>query len=160
MATDEKEMLIKDVMRQPITIGDHSTLFDVLKKMIEEKTNSILVIDEEQKLIGLINAGAVISNVIPDYLEDDIIAARFTTKEIFKEEVNKARNMPVAEFMNSKPNTVKETSSITEAAILALSKKQIRVPVVDEDNKVVGLLTRTEIKRVIGNYMGINDDLK
>lgn len=157
MVINGEKKTIKDIMRQPVTIGEDATLHDVLEKMIEQKTNSILVIDENKKLIGLVNTGSVIAQIIPDYLEDDIIAAKFVTEEIFKEEVNKTRDVVVLDFMNDKPNTVKIDASIMEVAILALSKRQIRVPVVDDKNKVVGLLTRTEIKQMIGYYMGIDE---
>jgi len=160
MVINGEEKKIQDVMRVPITIGKDATLHDVLAKMITAKTNSVLVVDEDQRLLGLINAGSVISYVVPDYLEEDVIVAKFASEDIFKEEVNKVRDVSVLDFMNSDPNTVKVSASIMEVAILALSKKQIRVPVVDDENKVVGLLTRTEIKQMIGYYMGINESFK
>ena len=160
MVIDGKTTTIEDIMRQPVLIGDDATLYDVLKKMIAQKTNSLMVVDGEQKLVGVVNAGSVIARVIPDYLEDDTIAARFATEEMFKEEVNKSREVLVTEFMNEQPNTVKIESSIMEAAIFALSKKQVRVPVVDGEYRVVGLLTRTEFKQVIGHYMGIDESFK
>jgi len=128
-----------------------------LSKMITAKTNSILVIDEEEKLVGLINTGSVIAQIVPSYLEDDVIAAKFSSEEVFKEEINKTRDMSVSDFMNSNPNTVKMDSSIMEVAILVLSKKQIRVPVIDEAGRAVGLLTRTELKQMMGYYMGIDE---
>jgi CBS domain-containing protein len=160
MVIDGKTTTIEEIMRQPVTIGNDATLHDVLKKMIAQKTNSLLVVDEDEKLVGIVNAGSVIARVIPDYLEDDTIAARFATEEMFKEEVNKSRDVSVTEFMNEQPNTVKVGSSIMEAAIFALSKKQVRVPVVNDEYKVVGLLTRTEFKQVIGHYMGIDESFK
>jgi CBS domain-containing protein len=160
MEIDGKTTTIENIMRQPVTIGNNAILHDVLKKMIAQKTNSLLVVDEDEKLVGIVNAGSVIARVIPDYLEDDTIAARFATEEMFKEEVNKSRDVSVTEFMNEQPNTVKVGSSIMEAAIFALSKKQVRVPVVDDEYKVVGLLTRTEFKQVIGHYMGIEESFK
>ncbi len=160
MVIDGKTTTIEDIMRQPVIIGNDATLHDVLKKMIAQKTNSLMVVDDEQKLVGVVNAGSVIARVIPDYLEDDTIAARFATEEMFKEEVNKSCDVLVTEFMNEQPNTVKIGSSIMEAAIFALSKKQVRVPVVDGEYRVVGLLTRTEFKQVIGHYMGIDESFK
>ncbi len=160
MVIDGKTTTIEDIMRQPTTIGDDAILQDVLTKMIAEKTNSLLVLDKDQKLVGIVNAGSVIARVVPDYLEDDTIAARFATEDMFKEEVNKSSNVPVSEFMNAQPNTVKVTSSIMEAAIFALSKKQVRVPVVNDENEVVGLLTRTEFKQMIGHYMSIKESFK
>ncbi len=160
MVIDGKTTTIEDIMRQPVLIDDDATLYDILKKMIAQKTNSLMVVNDEQKLVGVVNAGSVIARVIPDYLEDDTIAARFATEEMFKEEVNRSRDVKVTEFMNAKPNTVKITSSVMEAAIFALSKKQVRVPVVDDEGRVVGLLTRTEFKQMIGYYMGIEESFK
>jgi len=160
MVIDGKKISIVDIMREPTLMKIDATLYDVLKTMIAEKTNSVLIIDEDKKLQGIINAGTVIARIVPDYLEGDAVAAHFATEEIFAEEVKKSKDVPVTEFMNTKINTVGLNASIMEVAVFALSKKQIRIPVVDNENKVVGLLTRTEIKQMIGYYMGIEESFK
>ena len=138
------------------TISVNATFFETLKKMIDEKTNSLVVVDDEGKVTGMINTGEMIREVVPDYLEeDDAIAAHFANKEMFAEDVKKAKDQPISKFMIKGPATVDADDSLMEVAVIAISENQMRVPVVDENKKPIGLVTRTEIKQVIGDILGI-----
>ncbi len=147
---------IKQIMREVKTINSKTTFFDAIKKMIEEETNSLVVVGDAGEVKGVINAGELIREVVPDYLEeDDAVAAHFANREIFVEEVNRAKDTALEKFMIKNPVTIKYSDSLMEAAVLAISSRQFRIPVVDEENKPVGIITRTELKRVIGEILGI-----
>lgn len=47
-------------------------------------------------------------------------------------------DLPVSQFMSSPPLVAKEKSCISEAATLMLEKKIHRLPVVDDDGKLLG----------------------
>lgn len=149
------EVTVETVMRPASLIRDNVTFRDVLTKMIEEKKNSILVVDEEGKLVGLVNAKALVRRAVPDYLEEDVLAARYATEEMFKEEAEKVADIPVTDFMISDIKTIKLSDSVMYAAVVGLAGSNMRVPVLDDDGKPLGLLTRTEIKQLIGMHLGI-----
>ncbi len=146
---------IKEIMREVKVIKDDRNFYDALEQMIKEKTNSLVVVDKDNKVVGLVNAGELIREVIPDYLEEDEVAAHFANEEIFKEEVERAKEVPVTKFMIENPKTLDPDDSLMQAAVLALSNGQMRLPVVDKDYQPIGLITRTELKQVIGDILGI-----
>ncbi len=146
---------IKEIMREVKTITADKTFFDALEKMIKEKTNSLVVVDDNQKVVGLINTGELIREVVPDYLEDDAIAAHFANDEIFIEDVKRAKEAPVTKFMIKDPVVIDYDDTLMQSAVLALSNRQMRLPVVDKEGRAVGLITRTEIKQVVGEILGI-----
>ncbi len=148
---------VKEIMRKAHIISDDKTFYDAIKQMIEEKTNSLVVVDKEGKLVGLLNTGMLIAEVVPDYLEEDAIAAHFANEDIFIEDVKKAQKSPIKKFMMKDPYYIQGEASLMELAVLALSNKQFRIPVVDKDKKPVGIITRTELKKVIGEILNIKD---
>jgi len=155
MASENCEVTVEKVMRPASTIRDNVTFRDVLTKMIEEKKNSMLVVDAEGKLVGLVNAKSLVRRAVPDYLEEDVLAARYATEEMFKEEAEKVADIPVTDFMISDIKTIKFSDSIMYAAVVGLAGSNMRVPVLDDEGKPLGILTRTEIKQLIGMHLGI-----
>ncbi|MCK5415900.1 CBS domain-containing protein [Candidatus Parcubacteria bacterium] len=149
--------MIKDVMRKAYTINVNKTFIEALDIMTKEQTNSILVLDDDGKLVGMINTGMLIRAIVPDYLEDDIVAAHFANQDIFREDIKKAKDLEISNFMLKNPQKVKENSNLMEVSIMALSSKQFRVPVVDGNDRPVGLITRTELRRVFADVLGIGD---
>jgi CBS domain-containing protein len=146
---------VKEAMRPVHVINKSKTFFDALTMMIQEKTNSLVVVDDEGKLAGMLNTGKLIEEVVPDYLEDDLIAAHFAGEEIFIQDVKKAKDSKIEKFMISDPQKVHFNASLMEVAIIAISAKQLRIPVVDENDKPVGIITRTELKKAFGQILGI-----
>jgi nucleotide-binding universal stress UspA family protein len=146
-------------MREPVLIDQDATFVDALRKMILDKTNSLLVVNKSSKLIGEIQPFELIKQVVPAYVLSDEIAARFATDEIFKEACEAARNVPIEKFMNKNPKTITLQGSLLEGIILALSHGQSRIPVVDEQHRPLGVLTRTQLKQIIGKYLDIENSL-
>lgn len=149
------EVTIENIMRPASVVQDSVTFRDVLTKMIEEKKNSMLVVDAGGKLVGLVNAKALVRRAVPDYLEEDVLAARYATEAMFKEEAEKVADIPVTDFMIADVKTIKLSDSVMYAAIVGLAGSNMRVPVLDDDGRPLGLLTRTEIKQLIGMHLGI-----
>lgn len=155
MTSENCEVTVEKVMRPASVIRDNVTFRDVLTKMIEEKKNSMLVVDAEGKLVGLVNAKALVRRAVPDYLEEDVLAARYATEAMFKEEAQKVADKPITDFMIADIKTIKLSDSVMYAAVMGLAGSNMRVPVIDDDGKPLGLLTRTEIKQLIGMHLGI-----
>ena len=99
----------------------------------------------------------MISRIVPDYLEEDQHLAAFEAGDLFAKRVHALAEESVASFMTTKVHTVKPDSTLMEAAAV-LSEFRIRqLPVVGEDGILVGYLNRTDIKKAIGEVLGIPD---
>lgn len=159
MTINGKEVTIRDIMRPAITVGENETLRTVLERMVTEKRNSLTVVDGEGKFVGAINAIDIIKAVLPDYLEEDAIAARFADISLLKEDANRVKDKPIKEFMATDIPTVTPEDSLLGTVVLATQRGRGRITVVDENNKPVGILTRTEIKQVIGSFLDIPTSL-
>ena len=60
-------------------------------------------------------------------------------------------------FMSTKITPVKLTDGIMEVATNAIAHKSVRIPVIDEEGKPVGIISRRGLKHIIGDALNISD---
>lgn len=149
------DLKVRDIMMEPITIRNSATFLETTKLMMERKVNTLLVVNEEGKLLGEVSVVNLLEAVVPDYVEEDSIAAHYISYETFEKEIDEAKDLPVSKFVNAHRAYVKEDASIMEVAIAAMDKSQARVPVVDDEKKPVGVVTRRGLKKIIAAHLGI-----
>ncbi|QSH39445.1 CBS domain-containing protein [Candidatus Kaiserbacteria bacterium] len=154
----EKSYSVEDIMRPAIFTSSTATLEETLQKMITERRNSLTVLAEDGTLAGMVNAIDIIKAVLPDYMEESNLAARFSNMELLKEDAERVKDTPVADFMETEVPTIKVDGNVIEAAAIAAHTGRGRIAVVNADNKPVGILTRTELKQVIGATLGMCGD--
>lgn len=157
MTINGKSYTIADIMRPCVSITTTTTLFDTLQKMIAEKRNSLVVLNEDGSLAGMVNAADIIKAVLPDYIEESNVAARFSNMDLLQQDAERVKDTPISEFMETDIPTIKVTGNIIEAAAIAAHTGTGRITVVD-GTMPVGVLTRTELKQAIGATLGITGD--
>jgi len=149
-------MSLDNITKKPLVVRDNITLKEAMQTMVENKRNSLQIVDEDGKFISEVDVVSIIKAILPDYIEDAKIAARFAGREFFEEACQKAQDMPIMDFMMRCPKTLSETSTLSEAAIVAKGK-QTRIPVLDGESKPIGVVTRTELKKEIARILEINN---
>ena len=137
------------------TVGKGGTFTDALKAMLKHRTNGIVVVDEKNHVVGILSSWDLIQYVVPDYLEEDRHLAAFESADVFAKRARVVKDEPISKFMSKHVYTTKAEHSIMEAAAL-LSEFRIRqLPVVDEAGTLVGYINRTDIKKAIGDVLGL-----
>lgn len=152
-----KKYLIKNYMRAPVlTIDKKSTLKDAVKRMVDGHTNGLVVVnDGGKKVVGILSSMDIISYIVPDYLEEDKHLASFEPHELFESRIRELADHPIKKFMTARVNTIRPDHTIMEASALLSEHKIRQLPVVDSDGNLVGYINRTDIKRAIGEVLGI-----
>ena len=159
MTINGKTYRVEDIMRPSVFISDSETLISTLQKMIGERRNSLTVVAADGTLAGMVNAIDIIKAVLPNYLEESNIAARFSNLELLKQDAERVKDTPITDFMEKDVPVITHDGSIIEAAAIAAHSGRGRIVVVDDENKPVGVLTRTELKQVIGATLGIEGEV-
>ena len=138
-----------------ITIPNNATLKQAVEVMIKSKTNGLVVINESNKVAGILSSWDIIQHIVPDYLEEDMHLASFESGDVLIQRTKETANDPIAKFMTAKVHTVKPQETLMEAAAI-LSEFRIRqLPVVDDNGVLIGYINRTDIKEAIGDILGI-----
>ncbi len=145
-------MIVKNYMCDWVnTISQEKTFPEVVKQMVEKKTNSIVVVDKNEKPVGMISSRTLIKQVVPSYLEEDPTNSMFGAEGTFDRYADKLKNLKLKDFMDTDFHTLSEDDAMIEAATYALKGRQRFMPVLNKEEKLVGAITRTCIKNALHN---------
>jgi osmoprotectant transport system ATP-binding protein len=125
--TDRPELLtVQEVMiRKVVTVDPDHGLAEAVATMRKRRVNSLLVTDQEDRLLGLVTAA----------------------------EIDLTRKGRVADVMQTEVATLPPDESLQVAFDRILREHLDFLPVVDADRKVVGLITRTSLADALGRAL-------
>ncbi len=149
-----KRILVEDLYRKDAaTIPATATVRQALEQMQADSSNGLLVLEGEDKVVGIISLQDIAGAIVPDEMQENANLANALFREGFFEELaNKLTRKKVTEIMRTEYKTVTRQASILEIAADFLQSDLYIVPVV-EDDKLLGVVTRTEIRRAMANAM-------
>ena len=146
--------IVQNYMRSRVPkITDSATLGEAIKMLLDQGSNGLIVVSasELDKVAGIVSSRNVIEAVVPDYLETDRSLGAFEAEDVFLKRVKEVAGSPISNIMTTKVHAVKPTDTLMEAITL-LSDKGIRqLPVVDDNEKLVGYISRTDIRKALGD---------
>ena len=116
----------------PVTISKEETVGDALRLMKDNHIGGIPVVDKDMKLIGIVT-------------NRDL---RFQTD----------MSLPIAEVMTCENLVTTNNPDLQEASQILLKNKIEKLPVVDEDNRLVGLITYRDITKIQDYPNACKDD--
>ena len=148
-------METKDIMRKAVLVDINTTLKWVVEKMSKEDVNSVLVVDDNKKLLWSVDIVTLMKKIVPEYIGSrDSSVAGFTTEAIFEGFIEDNKDVKVKYFMLETPKTIKENASILKACMIATEGRQTRIPVINDDNQPVWVITRRWVKNFLAHKMG------
>ncbi len=141
-----KQELIKDWMtRSVITVTSETTLPAAHKLMDEHKVRRLPIV-EDGRLLGIITRGDV-RGAEP---------SQATSLSIWELNYLLA-NLPIAEIMTTNPITVSSEATISVAAQIMLANRVSGLPVLDASEKIVGIITESDIFRLVVTHWRENE---
>ena len=121
---------VKDIMiTDPVTIFPERTLNQALEKMRQQKVDSLMVVDRSGKFIGLTTANDVLQN--------------FDNAE------------KVSQIIKTDVHYVTEDANVNQVLSIMAQEQVGYVPVIGENNKLTGLITRSSLVNVLGQRLTV-----
>lgn len=147
-------MLAKDIMtRDVITVSEDDTVEYAIQILKDKAISGLPVVDASEKIVGVVSEGDLIykSKKIHFPLYFSILDSYIFLEDpkIVKEQMLKMAAYKVKTLMTSDAITAREDESVENIATLMSEKQVNRIPIVDEHDRVVGIVTRRDI---IENY--------
>ena len=142
---------------QVVKVHPEDNLADVVRILLEHKISGLPVLDDENKVVGMITGKDLLK--YSEILEVDDNPLDFSRS--FRLHTYTAKSIPdenntdiflitrVKEVMSKTVISVKENSSFHDVVILMKEHKINRIPVIDEDGRLKGLITRTDLLNYI-----------
>ena len=119
------------VVDDPLTMTESHTVGDVKRVVEETGTGGILILDENEKLIGIVS----------------------TRDLLFEDDPNK----PVTAIMSKNVHSASPGTSLKDAERLLHEYRVEKLPLVDKDGRVAGLVTLKDIMKITQYPMATKD---
>ncbi len=155
--TSAGEPLARDIMTAPaVTVKPEMSVKDLVALFRDRRIGGAPVVDDDGRLVGIVTEGDLMAMdadiALPHYFEifDSIIYLESEKK--FRDRVEKAAAANVEQLMTEgdKVKTVGPDEPARAAATLMSKHRFDRVPVVDDEGRVLGIVTRHDIMKILG----------
>ncbi|OQY06242.1 MAG: CBS domain-containing protein [Desulfobacteraceae bacterium 4572_123] len=137
----------RSMTRKVVTIGKDADILDAQEKMAENRIRHLPVVEGKDCLIGVVT-------------DRDIRSA--LPYSMFKESnCGKARekmiSLTVGDIMTENPFSISPMDTIQDALLLIDLKRVGAFPVVDENGKLVGIISVRDLLRAFANVLGLGE---
>ncbi|MBI2420573.1 MAG: CBS domain-containing protein [Candidatus Levybacteria bacterium] len=142
-------MVVSDVMSRAVDyVTTNATVKDISRIIFGKSINGVPVV-ESGKVVGFITERDILSKFYPsvqDYMEDPVNTSDFESME---KEISNILSMKASKIMSKHPITVTADTPLLKAQSLMFINKVGRLPVVDENNKLIGIVSKSDIFRAV-----------
>lgn len=148
--------IVADVMTpDPISVTPQTPLQEAISILAEKKISGLPVVDEQGKIVGVISENDLMWQETgvetPPYIMflDSVIYLQNPAK--YNKEIHKAIGQTVGEAMSDRPIIIKADKSVKEAARMMHEKKIRRLPVVNNESQLIGIITQGDVIRMMAS---------
>lgn len=140
-------MIVRELMTQdPQTVRPDASVKDALRVLAENGVTALPVVTASGHIVGVVSEADLIR---------DLVGPDRRLREIPIDPVRYDRPRFVHDVMTAHPVTVRPDTDLDVAVELATSTSVKSLPVVDDDDRVVGMLSRSDVVRMLAR----SDDL-
>ncbi len=135
----------KSMTRRVITIRPEAGLLEARGKMDENAIRHLPVVDEDNTLIGIITDRDVRS----------ALPSVFSTCLADPKEMERFSRLTVGDFMTRNPITISPMNTLEDTLLLMHKMKKGAFPVVDQQGKLIGIISTRDLLRAFISVLGI-----
>jgi CBS-domain-containing membrane protein len=135
---------VGDVMTTNVVAVREGTGYkEIVTLLREHRVSAFPVVDREDRVVGVVSeADLLVKPAAPAFPHGEIrLAWRL-------EERSKAAGVTAADLMSTPPITIGPAAAVREAARLMQSRQVKRLPVIGEDGRLAGIISRTDVLSV------------
>lgn len=141
-------MIVREVMTRPaLTIWANTPIKTALALMDHNDITALPVVDEQQEICGVVSEADLIKDAVPPDLRFHVSYG--------EPEITVLPPSEVGDVMNRHPITVHPESDLADAVDLLVSTGVKSLPVVDDHNVVLGVVSRRDVVRVLARADGL-----
>ena len=146
----------KDIMTTDVIVANKNDIIaNVANLLIKEKIGGLPVVDEENKVVGIISETDIMKKEShvdsPRMLNFIQVIIFLDDMKKFEDEMRAIAAYKVEDLMSKDIITVNENDTFDYVANVMINKSINRVPVVDENNFLKGIICRYDIIKAMYN---------
>ncbi|MBS1302076.1 CBS domain-containing protein [Loktanella sp. SALINAS62] len=108
--------------QKPLTRSPETTVFDAVGAMSEKNYGSVIIVDADEKVIGVVTERDVMNKLVGKGLD--------------------AKTTKLSDIMTTDPRLARETDDMTDWLRVMSNERFRRLPVVDEDGRIKAVFTQ------------------
>ena len=141
-----KKLVVKDIMtKNVITIDENATVGELSKLLIKNKISGVPVVDDNNNLVGIATDADIIIQESDLPLPLSFSHAFLQKYESYVKSTKEYLKTKVENIMTKGLKTIYEDATITKAVNIIINNDINRIPVVDKNNRLKGIITRADI---------------
>jgi CBS domain-containing protein len=143
---------VADIMeREIVSVRPDTDIETLLRLMRDHELPGVPVVDEEKRAVGIVTEADLVIREedadirLPHHI--DLLGGVIFLEPIkhYEERLRRALAATVADMMTPDPVTVSPDDSVRDAARIIAERRHNRLPVVDEQGRLVGVVTRVDV---------------
>jgi CBS-domain-containing membrane protein len=141
---------VRDVMTPDVITVGKDTSFEVIAAALREhRVSAFPVLDEASQVIGVVSESDLLAKLALG-IEDNGTVPGMITGILRRQQLKKAHGVTAAELMTSPAYTVRPEDTVEQAARIMYLRNVKRLPVVDTDGRLAGIVSRADVLAVYG----------
>jgi CBS domain-containing protein len=145
---------VQDYMTpEPITVLGSDSVETVLKLLEEHHISGLPVVDEIGKVVGIVSEGDLLFKEsplrMPLYLTFLGGVIYLEPPDKFDQQLKKTLGTQVQDVMTAHPVTATPETPISQAAHLMIERRINRLPIVDANQQLLGIITRNDLVKAL-----------
>jgi CBS domain-containing protein len=141
---DAMNATVKDVMTtHVVAVRLNATFKEMAARLREHRISAFPVLDDDNKVVGVVSEADLLAKEALEYNTPGLIGG-----VLHHREQAKAAGVTAADLMTKPAVTIGRGELVTRAARLMYDRKVKRLPVVDDDGRLVGIVSRADVLSV------------
>jgi CBS domain-containing protein len=144
---------VRDVMTtNVVSFTREESITDGMQRLLDANVSGGPVVDGENKVVGMLTDSDLIVQDAQLHAPTAIailgtVISLPKARREFEEELHKQIGLTVGEVMGEEPITIHADAAVEDAATLMHDEDVSRLPVVDDEGRLVGVIARGDILR-------------
>jgi CBS domain-containing protein len=147
-------IVVEVMTREVPTVHESATLEEIFQLLVSSAHKRVVVVDDDRHVVGVIADSDLISRVSrenwPGLIE--ILVSKVPIEKVSgaaRQHIQKLRARSAKELMTPAPITVRQEMPVASALVMSAETRTKRLPVIDAEGHLVGIVGRTEMMRAL-----------
>lgn len=147
-------MLVKDIMtKNVITVKKDASIREIAQTIVDHDISGLPVVDEEGKVCGIVSEGDLVRKEFAPELPDELCilgaVIYYSGLREYQEAFRKIAAISAEQLMTKKVVAVHEDDDVSKVAQIMYDKHVKRVPVLDGEKHLLGIVSRRDIVKMM-----------
>jgi CBS domain-containing protein len=139
----QEHRTVAEIMEREVpTVAETTPLADIVGKLLDSDVKRVLVLDDAGKLAGIVTDTDLVARIDPEQRPGLLTMLRSRWNKEAHRQVQRSYGQRAADVMTSPVVTVGDSTSVIDALTITVERHVKRLPVIDADGRVVGIVSR------------------